>query len=249
MENRSILPVGIVLWFIVSVVFMFLRSSEASIYSSYALMGGVEVVLDVFAFLLCASLWRRATKDGKSIYFWFMVSFVFLAIADATFHLTYGLALLPVMHPLWMEVSLVLFYLAQAIAWLLWLKANNRHGDDVHAIVNMLAFIAGLVVVAMFFFGLHWSLNSTSETGLFVAAETILQVVIFITILLALARMACPFTRMSAMGMLVLMGSDFVINTRYVTSGVGAETVLEITWMLGAWLMVLGFAQQRKALY
>lgn len=248
MENRSVLPVGITLWFIVATFYTFFNASPLTSVYSDLMAFVIEVVLDAVAFYCCFSLFKKATNDGKGIYIWFTLSFVFLFISDFFYFTGNRFAWF---HPsdLLSKFTLVVFFFCQAIAWLKWLKANNSHGDDVHQIVNILMWLAVLVMLAVFFLGFHRDFAFFEHAGMYPAIEVVMQMIVFVIIMLALARMACPMMKMSAIGMLILMVANFGYSEFSVSVNVIDVSNLQTVWMLGILLMTLGFVQQKNELY
>lgn len=217
-----------------------------------ATLGDTGLNLAIVA--ICIWLWRNAAKEAKLLFMFFSLSFAFVTIPNAVYHLifnvfhiqapyfdtTNNLILLhhiPYMFCLifefaaWMSVAVYLFSSH--------LKLKNY---------TPIIFVVSLMLL-MFIWIYGWKFNF-KEAAMFSKVYKIyitsFYIVNFTIAALCLAACRTRSIFYLALGYIIIVGTDLIMDFGFMSQGFGIGSLLDNVWFLGILFMLYGLLDFKK---
>ena len=233
------------LWIIYTALYVILKEfGVPRVYVGFLSLTG-EVVLDVIAALLTFYLWKKTTGQQKIIFIFFFFSFLLALVSDFSYNMTVNI--LGITHFTGIvdsifDVPFLGFLILQLLAWIIiFFKTKPIRNNRVALISYIPILIIISIILGIFLFGFKWEIQFFSFVGLYITADTVLQVLGFVFALLCLAIALNNQIRLIAVGSLIIIASDFLVHFSILTQTLVSASLLEPTWILGLLLMVFGF--------
>lgn len=236
---------AIFFWIIYSCIYSLLKSNPSTILLSGYLPLIGEAGLDIVVAGLTVRLWYKAKcLNNRKLFFIFFLAFVAAVFADGVYNIALNLYEFQYANPLvilMFELPFSLFLLFQSVAWTYILFINKESAFRINKSVYVPYLVVSVLMFAMFMFGVKWQIQYFSVKGVFQSIDTIFAVIGFSMATICLARAQTFLIRISSIGFLLIVSSDFIIRYHVVTGLVPYLSSFESTWVLGLILLTLGF--------
>ena len=239
---------AVIIWVCYTIFYaIFLNIETLTYITGYlALVGeaGLDLVCAALAFVIV----RRTKAPNKWIFGCFLVSFISASIADGSYNIILNILGINQFSPFIetvFDLPFALFLLFQAIGWFLIFNIiYHKNKPYLHGI-SMLPFIAsGLIILLSFFLLPDWQVQLISMQGVYNITDTLLEVVAFPFVVIALFSAKDKRIALLASGFLIIIASDFIIRFAEVESMLLPGSILETTWVLGLLMFTAGLLIQ-----
>ncbi len=144
--------------------------------------------------------------------------------------------ILSFLHP-----AMIIFLLGQLIAWSWILFISGIITEKNNKWIYAPSVIVAALIFIMFTFTVPWKVGYFSVIGLPQIVETILEAVSFPLAAIYLIRSNSQPLRFLATGYLLIVLAEFIIRFQIIEGVIPYLNSVEVIWMLGSWLMCLGF--------
>lgn len=223
------------------------ESSKASVgYMSAFADDALMIIVGIYVFWLLI----HALPAAKKIFALFVLRWVFVALDDIGYNLTYnvfhiphdkltavGLAIFNVPYVIWLCITFIIF------ATILVTKANAGENKSAVYAPGIVLIISAVLV---FFVPIQWKSEPLSITRFYDVADIFFIFANFMIIASCLFVTKSKALAYLSVGYLITTASDVIMNFNFLSQHYGVSGLTETAWILGSLFAIYGFSQFKK---
>jgi len=239
-KNNKFKKISFLLWFVYAILYFYLKNVRMDITAGYLSFIG-QCGMDLIAMKLALNCYKSNIHNNSRPLMVLSISYLFAFFADFLYNVFLNINAWELTSTIdfLFDLPFLLFITLQMIFWsyVFFKGAVNKRQ---HFVFSLPYIIISSCLLWVFLAGVPWQIKTNTLYGFFHVVDSIVECVGFILAIFCMSLSGQRWTKYFGTGYLVIVGSDFIIRTSFVSENIIVANPLEVIWVFGLLLQIQG---------